>query len=139
MSFKDCIDFANETRTCYLATVEGDQPRVRALGMWFADSTGFYFQTETPKALYKQLQKNNKVEFYFHGKNEKVLRITGKTKFITAPEMLSKILEDRPFLKKFIKGPDDPMLVLFQVYTGEAYFWTMANNMKESQIPRIKF
>jgi pyridoxamine 5'-phosphate oxidase len=45
MDFKDCVDFANETKTCYLATVEGDQPRVRALGMWYADETGFYFQT----------------------------------------------------------------------------------------------
>ena len=44
MDFKDCIKFANETPVCYLATADGDQPRVRALGFWFADETGFYFQ-----------------------------------------------------------------------------------------------
>lgn len=44
MDIKDCIKFANETPVCYLATVEGDQPRVRALGFWFADESGFYFQ-----------------------------------------------------------------------------------------------
>lgn len=37
MDFKDCINFANENKTCYLATVDGDQPRVRALGMHYAD------------------------------------------------------------------------------------------------------
>ncbi|MCE7698204.1 MAG: hypothetical protein K8E24_005000 [Methanobacterium paludis] len=36
MDFEDCIKFANETPVCYLATADGDQPRVRALGFWFA-------------------------------------------------------------------------------------------------------
>jgi hypothetical protein len=26
-----------------------------------------------------------------------------------------------------------------RVHSGEAYFWTMANNMKEAEIERIKF
>jgi pyridoxamine 5'-phosphate oxidase len=32
MDIKDCIKFANETIVSYVATVEGDQPGVRALG-----------------------------------------------------------------------------------------------------------
>ena len=47
MDFKDCVKFANDNKTCYLATADGDQPRVRALGMWYADETGFYFQGQT--------------------------------------------------------------------------------------------
>ena len=52
MNFKDCIEFANANRTCFLAMVDGNQPRVRAFGMWFADDKGFYFQTESIKAVY---------------------------------------------------------------------------------------
>lgn len=37
MEFKDCIDFANQTNLAWLATSEDDQPRVRPLGLWFAD------------------------------------------------------------------------------------------------------
>ena len=45
-----CIEFANENKMCcYLATLENDQPRVRAMQFWFADQTGFYFQTGTIK------------------------------------------------------------------------------------------
>ena len=58
MDFKDCVKFANENKTCYLATCEGDQPRVRAMGMWKADEDGFWFQGQTVKAFFKQLQKN---------------------------------------------------------------------------------
>ena len=33
MSIEEYVKFANENPMCYLATVEGDQPRVRAMGM----------------------------------------------------------------------------------------------------------
>lgn len=141
MNMKDYADFANENKTCYLATVEGDQPRVRAVGMWYADETGFYFQAQTVKALCKQLEKNPKVEAYFNAKDySKVMRVSGKVKFITDPEIRARCIKDRPFVKDFgITEPDNPLLAVFQIHTGEAYFWTMADNMKEADIPRIKF
>jgi nitroimidazol reductase NimA-like FMN-containing flavoprotein (pyridoxamine 5'-phosphate oxidase superfamily) len=43
MDYKDCIKFANENPVCYVATADGDQPRVWGLLMWFADETGFFF------------------------------------------------------------------------------------------------
>jgi pyridoxamine 5'-phosphate oxidase len=139
VDFQDCIKFANDTRTCYLATTEGDQPRVRPMGMWLADKTGFYFHTESVKALSKQLNANKKVELIYHAP-PKVMRVSGKIKFIDDMAMRAQVLKDRPFLKGLgIKGPEDPLLVMFQVYTGEAFFWTMADNMKEAGIQRIKF
>ncbi len=41
MDFKDCVAFANEYPICFMATEEGEQPRVRALLQWFADERGF--------------------------------------------------------------------------------------------------
>jgi pyridoxamine 5'-phosphate oxidase len=141
MDFKDCVEFANENNTCYLATTEGDQPRVRALGMWFADETGFYFQAQTVKAVCKQLEKNPKVELYFNAKDySKVMRVSGRVKFITDTALRARCIEERPFVKDFgITEPSNPLLAVFQVYTGEAYFWTMADSMKEADLPRIKF
>jgi len=143
MAFQDCVKFANEHRVCYVATAEGDQPRVRPFGMWFADEKGFYFQTESVKSVCKQLRNDNKVELCFYATEPApgiVLRVTGKAEFIDDPAMRSKVLADRPFLKQVgIKGPEDPLLAIFRVHSGEAYFWTMANNMKEGEIERIKF
>jgi len=141
MDFKDCYQFANENKTCYLATAEGDQPRVRAMGMWYADETGFYFQAQTVKALYKQIENNPKVELYFNAKDySKVLRVYGNVKIITDSKIRAKCIEERPFVKNFgITEPDNPLLAVFQVYTGEAFFWTMADSMKEADLPRIKF
>jgi uncharacterized pyridoxamine 5'-phosphate oxidase family protein len=111
--------------------------------MWFADDKGFYFQTESVKSVYKQLRNNSNVElcFYVPGPNAgTMMRVTGKVGFIHDLALKIKVLTDRPFLKALgIKGPEDQLLIIFRVYSGEAYFWTMANNMKEAEIERIKF
>jgi pyridoxamine 5'-phosphate oxidase len=138
-TIKDCADFANANTTCYLATCDGDQPHVRAMGMWFADETGFYFQSQTVKALYKQLEKNPRVELSFTDGNT-VLRVTGKSKFVTDEAILIRCIEERPIVKKIgITEPSNPLLAVFHVYTGEAFFWTFADSMKEASLPRIKF
>ena len=143
MNFQDYVKFANEHRVCYLATTEGNQPHVRALGMWFADDKGFFFQTESVKSVCKQLKSNNKVELCFYAPGPdagKMMRVTGKVEFVDDIGLRSKVLDDRPFLKALgIKGPEDPLLVIFRVSSGEAYFWTMADNLKEAGIERIKF
>jgi len=141
MSLKEYADFANENKTAYLATVDGDQPRVRAMGMWFADETGFYFQAQTVKTLCKQLQKNPKVEAYFCTKDfSKAMRVSGRVKFIDDLALKAKCIQERPFVKNFgITEPDNPLLAVFQIYTGEAFFWTFADSMKEDKIPRVKF
>jgi uncharacterized pyridoxamine 5'-phosphate oxidase family protein len=51
---------------CSLATVDGDQPRVRTFLLWRANEDGFYFETFNPKDVYKQLKSNPKVEMCFY-------------------------------------------------------------------------
>lgn len=141
MSLEEYAKFANENPTCYLATAEGDQPRVRAMGMWYADETGFYFQSQSIKAIYKQIQENDKVEVYFCTPDfSKAMRVSGRVKAVEDTELRRKCTEERPFIKDMgITDPEDPLLAVFHLYTGEAYFWTMADSMKEADIPREKF
>jgi len=142
VDFSDCVKFANENKACYLATVEGDQPRVRCLGMWYADETGFYFQAQSVKAMCQQLRKNPKVEVYYNTRDfSKVMRVSGTVRFIDDDmEMRARCIEERAFVKNFgITEPSNKLLEIFHLYTGEAYFWTMADTMKEASIPRIKF
>jgi pyridoxamine 5'-phosphate oxidase len=141
MALKEYADFANENRTCYIATADGDQPRVRAVGMWFADETGFYFQIGGSKAVSKQMQKNDKIEVYYNTKDfSKVMRVAGRVKPVDDLALKAKCLEERPFLKeRGVTDPSDPRLMIFHLYTGEAYFWTFADSEKEADIPREKF
>jgi pyridoxamine 5'-phosphate oxidase len=68
------------------------------------------------------------------------MRVSGKIKIVEDMEVRKKCIEERPFLKNMgITDPGDPMLALFHLYTGEAYFWTRADSMKEADIPRERF
>ena len=63
---ENIIEFANENPVCYLATMNGNSPTVRALRLWFADQAGFYFQTSTSKEFYKHMQINPRIEVCFY-------------------------------------------------------------------------
>ena len=139
MNLQDCITFTNENPICFLATAENDQPRVRALGFWFADETGFYFQTSDIKEFPHQLRKNPKTEICFYKHDGMIgtgttLRIAGQVEFVNDLKLREKALTDRPFLKKFGVTIDSPGLVLFRITHGQAHFWTMENNTKPKEI-----
>jgi uncharacterized pyridoxamine 5'-phosphate oxidase family protein len=136
MNLNDLIHFVTSNPVCYLATIENDQPRVRALGLWFADETGFYFQTAMVKEIPHQLKKNPNTElcFYRHeGMIGTMLRISGKAEFLEDPFLREKVLNDRPFLKSFGLTVDSPGLVIFRIAHGKAHFWTMENNLKPKE------
>lgn len=141
--FAECVRFANENPVTYIATVEGDQPRVRAFAMWFADVTGFYYHTGTPKSVFHQLQKNPKVELCFYKPGDaagKMLRVSGKAEFLEDLAFVERLYQDRPWVKDLVKNaPAGGKLAMFRVAHGEAWFWTMDANMRESQVPRVKF
>jgi uncharacterized pyridoxamine 5'-phosphate oxidase family protein len=137
MTIQDCIQFTNTNPVAYLATVENDQPRVRALGMWFADETGFYFQTASVKEFPHQLEQNPKTEvcFYHHeGMIGKMLRIAGSVEFIQDRALKEKALTDRPFLKSLGLTVESPGLIMFRIAHGQAYFWTMDDNLKPKEL-----
>ncbi len=137
MTKQDCIKFTNENPICYLATSENNQPHVRALGFWFADDSGFYFQTAAFKPFYSQLKKNPKTEvcFYKHeGMIGTMLRIEGEVEFVNDQKLKEKVLNDRPFLKSFGLTADSEGLIIFRIAHGNAHFWVMENNLKPKEI-----
>jgi uncharacterized pyridoxamine 5'-phosphate oxidase family protein len=143
MDFTDCIRFATENPVTYIATVENDQPRVRAFAMWFADKTGFYYHTGTPKSVYNQLKKNPKVELCFYAPGDaagKMMRVTGKVEFLQDKALEERLYRDRPWMKDLMKNaPKDAKLAMFRVAHGEAWFWTIETNLREAEAPRVKF
>lgn len=136
MNLNDCIQFVNANPVCFLATAEGEQPRVRALGFWFADETGFYFQTGNIKEFPRQLEQNPKTEvcFYHHeGMIGTMLRIAGEVEFLNDRQLKERVMEERPFLRNFGLTADSPGLIIFRIAHGRAHFWTMENNLKPKE------
>ena len=69
--------FLKEAETYYLATVEGDQPRVRPFGTAHIFEGKLYIQTGKVKEVSKQIHANPKVEICAF-KNGEWLRVAGE-------------------------------------------------------------
>jgi pyridoxamine 5'-phosphate oxidase len=144
MDISEYVKFANENPVTYIATADGYQPRVRAFAMWFADNTGFYYHTGTPKSVYSQLRKNPKVELCFYAPGVqgagRMMRVTGNVEFLSDKSLEERLERDRPWVKELLKSaPKDARVAMFRIAHGEAYFWTMEYNMRERDAPRVKF
>jgi pyridoxamine 5'-phosphate oxidase len=140
MELKDVYEFANINPLCYLATVEGDQPRVRAFMLWYAGDKGFYFHTFAEKRVFQQLKVNPKMEVCFYAtQNGAMMRAAGKAVVLDDLDLKKKLLEDLPYVKKMISGPEDPNLVVFRMQEGYASFWTIGENRIEYKSERIEF
>jgi pyridoxamine 5'-phosphate oxidase len=144
MDFQDCCKFATDNPVCYLATADGDQPRVRTFLLWYADESGFYFVPMSVKEVAKQLQRNPKVEVCFYNNaadpaDWKQMRVMGEVEFLEDEESLEKAYQNRSFLDDIVGYSVRPLVRPCRIPTGEAHFWTLADNMKEPEIKKIKF
>ena len=104
--------FLDEAQTYYLATVEGDQPRVRPFGTALIFEDKLYIQTGKVKNVSKQIAANPKVEICaFH--EGKWLRVAGELVNDDRREPKAAMLEKTPSLKAMYSADDDNTQVLY--------------------------
>ena len=97
--------FLKEAETYYLATVEGDQPRVRPFGTAHVFEGKLYIQTGKVKDVSKQLHQNPKSEICAF-KNGEWLRVSGKLIEDDRNEARQSMLDAYPSLQKMYKADD---------------------------------
>ena len=104
--------FLDEAQTYYLATVEGDQPRVRPFGTALLYEGRLYIQTGRVKDVSRQLAANPKAEICaFHG--GKWLRVAGELVDDNRREVKAAMLDKMPSLKAMYSADDDNTQVLY--------------------------
>jgi uncharacterized pyridoxamine 5'-phosphate oxidase family protein len=129
MNKAQILEFINTNPVCHLATVEGDQPRVRGMMMYKADEEEIIFHTGDFKDLYQQLLKNPKVEICFNSSDQrKQIRISGVAEFLDDLDLKKEIVSARPFMKPQIDKQGYDMLIVFRVTHLKAAIWSMAMN-----------
>ena len=98
-------DFITEAGVFYLATVDGDQPKVRPLGAHMEMDGKVLFGIGDFKEVYKQLLANPKVEIACAKPDGHWLRYTGKVVFETDPKYAEACLEidTREDFEEFLK------------------------------------
>jgi uncharacterized pyridoxamine 5'-phosphate oxidase family protein len=124
---KEILDFLNANPTCYLATLEGDKPRVRAMGMVKADENGIIIETATFKDVYKQMVANPNVELcFYNAKAGTQIRVSGAVEPVDDIELKKEIVAQRPFLKERVAKGGYEVIGVFRL-KGQAYVWGFQN------------
>ncbi len=109
---KKVTEFLKNTGTYYLATVEGDQPRVRPFGTAHLFEGKLYIQTGKKKDVSKQLLVNPKAEICAF-KGGKWIRVAGELVEDDRVEARASMLEAYPGLKKMYAADDGNTQVFY--------------------------
>ncbi len=138
MTPEEIFSLLNQNPVFHLATVEGDQPRVRGMLLFRADKEGIIFHTASTKDLYKQISANNKVELCFNA-NGTQIRVTGELEEVKDENLKQEIYEhpSRKFLQAWKDNGISDLLTIFRLKGGKAVTWTMAENFAPKKIIQL--
>lgn len=109
---KEVQKFLKECGVYFIATIDDNQPRVRPFGIAEIFDDHLYIQTGKNKNVYKQIQKNNKVELCAF-KDGKWIRVAGTLKVDDRVEAKKDILDKNPELRRMYDENDDNTAALY--------------------------
>jgi general stress protein 26 len=99
----------------YLATIDGDQPRLRPVSPVRTD--GFVVYVANLRSYHKtaEIAANPKVELcYLDDKHDQV-RITGVAEAVTERLLLQEIWDANPLLRQYLGSLDNPELIVYRI------------------------
>lgn len=110
---KEALQFLQDSGTFYLATVEGDQPRVRPFGAVCGFEEKLYITTSNQKDVYAQMQKNPKVEISGMTQEGKWIRLSAEAVRDDRFEARKAMLDANPGLRNMYSEEDGKIEVLY--------------------------
>jgi general stress protein 26 len=98
-----------------LATMDGDQPRVRPVSPVKTDGFVVYVANLRMYGKTAELQANPKLELCYLDDAHNQVRITGVASVVTDRAVLEEIWNANPLLRQYLGSLDNPQLVLYQI------------------------
>ncbi|MCR4739463.1 MAG: pyridoxamine 5'-phosphate oxidase family protein [Lachnospiraceae bacterium] len=113
-------DFLNEAGVFFLATVDGDQPKLRPLGAHMEMDSKEIFGVGDFKNVYKQLVANPKCEIVAAKKDGHWMRYTGKAVFETDGKYAETMLDGMPHLRDIYNEKTGNKMMCFHLEDASA-------------------
>ena len=98
-----------------LATIDGDQPRLRPVSPVRTD--GFTVYVANLRAYHKtvELEKNPRVELCYLDDQHDQVRLTGTAEILTDRALLQEIWDANPLLRQYLGSIDNPDLIVYRI------------------------
>lgn len=99
----------------FLATIDGDQPRLRPVSP--VKTEGFVVYVANLRAYHKtaEIAANPKVELCYMNEGHDQVRITGRAEVVTDRAVLEEIWNANPLLRQYLGSLDNPELIVYRI------------------------
>ncbi len=106
----------------HLATLDGDQPRLRPVSPVRTD--GFVVYVANLRGYHKtgEIAANPKVELCYLDDRHDQVRITGVAEVVADPALLQEVWEANPLLRQYLKRIDNPEFILYRIRPNRVRF-----------------
>ncbi len=113
-------DFLSAAGVFFLATCDGDQPKVRPLGAHMEMDGKVLFGVGDFKDVYKQLSANPKTEIVAAKADGHWMRYTGRAVFETDPKYAEAMLDGAPHLRNIYNEETGHKMMVFHIEDATA-------------------
>jgi general stress protein 26 len=112
---KLALDVVAADRFPHLATIDGDQPRLRPVSP--VKTEGFHVHVANLKSYHKtvEIAANPRVELCYLSEGHDQVRITGVAEVETDRAVLQAIWDSNPLLRKYLGSIENPALVVYRI------------------------
>ena len=130
MNKEEILKFINENPEFFLATCDGNEPRVRGMRLYQASNGGVFFNTCKDKSLHRQLINNPSVELCFYDGACTQVRIRGKARLTEDLQYKEYMCQKSPEMRTFIM---QDKIAIYRIAEAKVKVW----EMDKYYIPRI--
>jgi len=117
MTKNDVIDLIKDAGYCTLATIEGDQPKVRPMMPYLTEEGDLLVATFKGKRILEQVQANPKIEACYIDRKMNFCRVSGIAQISDDESKKEMIFNNAPMLRQYFSSPQDENLVLLVIET----------------------
>jgi uncharacterized pyridoxamine 5'-phosphate oxidase family protein len=116
------LQIVREDRFPMLATIDGDQPRVRPVSPVRVE--GFVAYVASLRSSHKtgEIDSNPRVELCYMSQDHDQVRITGTAERVTDRALIDDIWASYPLLKHYLGTPDNPEFILYRIVPNRVRF-----------------
>lgn len=105
-----------------LATIDGDQPRVRPVSPVRTDGFTVYVANLKSYGKTADIEKNSKVELCYLDEDHNQVRITGEAAVVTDRKLLEEIWNTNRLLQHYLGSIDNPELIVYKIVPARIRF-----------------
>ena len=106
---------ASAGRFPQLATMDGDQPRLRPVSPVRTDGFTVFVANLRSYGKTAEIAANPKVELCYLDERHNQVRITGVAEVVTERALLQEIWDANPLMRQFLGTIDNPALIIYRI------------------------